>query len=155
MNLKTPKTLQLMIAKIIEDKSVLDNEWFRECLSAAAIDFFHVAMSLNGGNDTDYNLHWRGKTIRGIQASCLPSNSRQDLDWKAMLDDVKWIAAICDLELLFNVLRVSPHRAHAVSQYGEIRKYREITETEISSLIDGTIAQRLEQPASVRQPSDS
>lgn len=103
------KCLENCLKKIIENPKILDDPHFEEILKNAAQEWGEIAESLNGGNNTQYNLCKMGKYINTIVRIC--GNSPfcpKPIDWGRILEDVKYVNKNVRHELAFNVRHISP-----------------------------------------------
>jgi hypothetical protein len=108
--LRLPKTFELMIKKIIEDKTLLNNKPFMELFETALLDWANNALAINAGNNRSYNLNRSGATINriaGVRETLMMK--RYDVDWEWLLSDVEHISKICRFELRWNYFRAVPH----------------------------------------------
>ncbi|NDD55132.1 hypothetical protein EBZ39_14930 [bacterium] len=103
------------LEQIVEDNGILLRESFRKILAKTATDWGHIAGSLNGGNESYYNLYRMGSKIDEITERCRNPVFRQgdkgvrpDIDWERILKDVKWVSDIVLFELQNNVVAVDP-----------------------------------------------
>ena len=103
------------LEQIVEDNGILLREGFRKILAKTASDWAHIASSLNGGNDYSYNLHRMGSKIDDVVYHCNRPLNRygnqginDEIDWKKILEDVKWVSKIVLHELQHNLVAVDP-----------------------------------------------
>lgn len=108
------KCLIECIEQVIEDKGLLLREGFRKILKSAAKDWCSIAASLNGGNDTYYNLYRMGSKIDDIGYHCCgpilyDGSVDERIDWKKMLKDIKWVSEVVLFEMQRNLVSVDPN----------------------------------------------
>jgi hypothetical protein len=124
------------LEQIVQDNGILLQEGFRKILANTASDWDSIVASLNGGNDRYYNLHRMGSKIEEIGERCRnPLNFKgeinENIDWEAILEDVKWVSKVVLHELQNNLVAVDPH-AYSVemvdyphnNEWKKTREYR-------------------------------
>jgi hypothetical protein len=119
------------ISQIIENEEIILNEVFRKVLAKSASDWNSIAGCLNGGNDSYYNLYRMGSKMDDIERWCHNPTYRyqsgtlnKNIDWEAMLEDVKWVSKIVLHEMQKNLFILDPHGYDTeVRQWGKIKEY--------------------------------
>lgn len=101
------KCLENCIAKIVKNPRILRSAQFAETLEDAAREWGEISESLNGGNDTRYNLCRMGKYIKMIVGICKDAKA-SPTNWEMILEDVKYVNKNVRHELAFNVRHISP-----------------------------------------------
>lgn len=120
MQLETPKIFSKLIKKIIEDKSLLNNDLFIGILKEASLEWSNFVLQFNAGNNRSYNLNRSGKMINTIyMAVC--GQHRAESSWEWILSDVESINKICDFEIKNNVYFLQRHDKPEIDY--KIRKY--------------------------------
>jgi hypothetical protein len=120
MQLETPKIFSKLIKKVIEDKSLLNNDVFIGILKEASLEWSNFVLQFNAGNNRSYNLNRSGKMINTIyMAVC--GQHRAESSWAWILSDVESINKICDFEIKNNVYFLQRHDKPEIDY--EIRKY--------------------------------
>lgn len=124
------------LEQIVQDNGILLREGFRKILAKTASDWESIAGSLNGGNDSYYNLYRMGSKIDEIGERCRnPLNFKgeinENIDWEAILEDVKWVSKVVLHELQHNLVAVDPHnysveilQSPKVPEWKKTREYR-------------------------------
>lgn len=103
------KCLENCIAKIVKNPRILRSAHFAETLGDAAREWGEISESLNGGNNTQYNLCRMGKYIKMIVEVCKDAKLHASpMNWEVILEDVKYVNRNVRHELAFNVRHISP-----------------------------------------------